>query len=98
MTSMRTGKRIWRWSLAAVAAANVADGVTSMGRHELNPVLGTGRFGARAAGVKIGVSTATVGVQYLILRRRPGAERKAAFVNFAMAGLTGGIAARTAAR
>jgi hypothetical protein len=86
-------KRLWKWSLGVLAAANVADVATSMGRHELNPVLGAGQFGARATGVKIGISAAAIGVQYLILRRRPEATRKAAYVNFALAGATGGVAA-----
>ena len=86
-------KRIWKWSIGVLAAANTADVMTSMGRHELNPVLGVGPFGARATGVKIGIAAAAVGVQYLVLRRRPEAFRKAAYVNFALAGATGGVAA-----
>ena len=94
----RKRMRLWKWSIAMLAAANTADAMTSMGRYELNPVLGAGQFGIRATGVKIGISTATIGVEYLILRRRPEAARKAAWVNFGMAGLTGGIAARNAWR
>jgi hypothetical protein len=86
-------KRLWKWSLAAVAAGNAADVATSMGRHELNPVLGAGTFGMRATGIKIGISTATVGVQYLLVRRHPQAARKLAIVNFGMAAATGGVAA-----
>jgi hypothetical protein len=87
------GKRLWKWSVGVLAAANAADTMTSMGRYELNPVLGAGRFGPRATGLKIGISAAMIGAQYLILRRRPQAMRKAAFVNFAMAGATAGVAA-----
>ena len=87
------GKRLWKWSLAAVAAGNTADLMTSMGRHELNPVLGIGTFGLRATGIKIGISTATIGMQYLLVRRRPQAARKLAYVNFGMAAATGGAAA-----
>jgi hypothetical protein len=94
----RGRKRLWKWSVAVLATANAADAISSAGRYELNPVLGMGPFGARAMGIKIGISTATVGVQYLILRRHPEAARKAAIWNFGMAGLTGGIAARNAMR
>jgi hypothetical protein len=94
----RKRTRLWKWSIAVLAAANVSDAMSSMGRYELNPVLGNGRFGMRATGVKIGISTATIGLEYLILRRRPEAARKAAYANFGMAGLTGGIAARNALR
>ena len=79
-------KRLWKWSIGALTAANAADAMTSMGRHELNPGLGAGPFGARAAGVKIGISAVTIAAQYLILRRRPEAARRAAYVNFALAG------------
>ena len=92
-SALLRGEGLWKWSLAAVAAANVADGVTSAGRHELNPVLGGGRFGARAVGVKVGISAAVVGVQWLVVRRNPAAARKAAWINFAMAGATGAVAA-----
>jgi len=94
----RGRKRLWKWSVAVLAAANTSDAISSFGRYELNPVLGMGPFGARATGMKIGISAATVGVQYLILRRHPEAARKAAIWNFGMAGLTGGIAARNALR
>jgi hypothetical protein len=85
-------KRLWKWSIGVLAAANAADVMTSMGRHELNPVLGVGQFGARATSVKISISAATIGVQYLLVRRRPQTMRKAAYINFALAGATGAVA------
>ena len=88
--------RLWSWSLAAVAAANAADIISARGRYELNPVLGAGPFGLRATGVKIGISSATIGLEYLIVRRRPDAARKAAVVNFGLAGFTGAVAAHNA--
>jgi hypothetical protein len=48
----------------------------------------------RSVGVKVGISAAMVGVQYWMLRRRPEGSRKAAYINFAMVGLTGGMAIR----
>ena len=91
-------KRLWKWSLAAVAAGNAADVMSSVGRHELNPVLGVGQFGLRATGIKVGISTAAAGLQYLLVRRRPEAARKLAYVNFGMAAVTGGTAAYNARR
>jgi hypothetical protein len=91
-------KRLWKWSLAAVAAGNTADVMTSVGRHELNPVLGVGQFGPRATGTKVGISAAVVGLQYVLVRRRPEAARKLAFVNFGLAAATGGAAAYNARR
>jgi hypothetical protein len=87
-------KRLWKWSIAALAAANTADAASSFGRYELNPVLGVGRFCPRATGIKFGISSAAIGAQYLMLRRRPEAARKAAWVNFTLAGATAGIAVR----
>jgi hypothetical protein len=92
------GKRLWKWSLAAVAVGNAADVMTSVGRHELNPVLGVGQFGPRATGTKIGISSAVVGLQYLLLRRRPEAARKLACLNFGLAAAAGGAAAYNARR
>ena len=88
------GRRIWKWSLAALAGAHAADALTSSGRYELNPLLGRGPFGARAVGIKAGISTGGIAIQYFILKHHPAAARKAAFINFAMAGLTGGTATR----
>ena len=84
-------RRIWKWSVAALAAANAGDAMSSMGRYELNPVLGRGPFGWRATGIKISIPAATIGVEYLILRRHPEAIRKAASLNFGMAGVTTGV-------
>lgn len=89
-------RRIWKWSVAALAGAEATDAMSSAGRYELNPVLGNGRFGMRAAGVKIGIATVTIGVEYLILRRHPEAKRQATYLNFGMAGLTAAVAARNA--
>ena len=94
--NLSRGKRIWRWSLAALATANASDAASSIGKYELNPVLGNGRFGARATGLKIGISAATIGAEYLILRRHPQAMRTAAFLNFGMAGVISAVAARNA--
>jgi hypothetical protein len=91
--SLSHGRRFWHWSMAVLAAANAADVASSVGHYELNPVLGSGRFGMRSAGIKIGISAATLGVEYLIVRRHPEAMRKTAYVNIGLAGVTAGIAA-----
>src|SRR5690349_13256411 len=78
----RRGSRLWKWSLAVLAAANVADAATSLGHRELNPVLGNGAFGARSVGIKASIAGGGIVVQYLILKRRPAAAPKAAFINF----------------
>src|SRR5579864_8863055 len=89
--SLQHRRRIWKWSIAVLAAANAGDAMSSMGRYELNPVLGRGTFGIRATGIKISIPAATIGVEYLILRRHPEAMRKAGWLNFGMAGVTTGV-------
>jgi hypothetical protein len=92
------GRRLWKWSVAALAAGNAADTFSSLGRHELNPVLGVGKFGPRATGIKIGISGATIGLEYLLLRKRPELAKKLAYVNIGMAAATGGAAAYNTSR
>lgn len=80
----------WKWSLAPLAASQALDVASSYGLRELNPVLAgaDGRFGARAASVKLGVVGAFVGVEYLIVKAHPGAARVLSRINWSGAALT----------
>src|SRR5262249_20024560 len=55
----------WKRSLMPFAASQALDVASSWGMRERNPLLagGDGRFGAKAAGVKIGAAAAIVGVE-----------------------------------
>lgn len=80
--------------MVALASANVADAVSTVGAYETNPVLGIGPFGGRAIGIKIGVASGIVLAEYFIHRRYPESTRPMAFANLATAGALSGIAAR----
>lgn len=89
-------------SVMALAATQAADVATSVGRHELNPVLGSGRFGARQVTIKAAIVGGSLLAQRLMLRSHDHAtvaKRKRIFarMNFIMAGVTG-VAAISNAR
>ncbi len=80
---------LFRVSQAALAAGNGADAFTSMGRQEINPVLGRGQFG----GGQIAIKTAIVGGimlgQEIVARKLPAVSPAFAVSNFGMAGYLG---------
>ena len=91
-------QRLWKVSLAVLGAATVVDIQSSMGRRELNPLLNSssGRFSMQGVAIKSAIVGGAIGIQYLLLRRNPtpAAYTAAAATNFAIAGVTGSIAAR----
>jgi hypothetical protein len=91
--------KLWRLSVAALAATTAADAWSSYGRVEANPLLrdSRGRFSAQAIGIKAAVAGSVVATQWLMLRKRPEAARMAAITNFGMAGVFTGVAARNRA-
>jgi hypothetical protein len=88
----RHGK-LWRISAAVLGAVTIADMQSSMGRQEANPFLASqnGQFSARGMAFKGAGVGAMLGVQYLMLRKHPQADKYAAGANFAAAALTGAI-------
>jgi hypothetical protein len=92
------GKRLWQFSLAALAVGNVMDAQSSWGKRELNQNLAgsNGSFGLHSALIKVGIAAGVCTVEYLVLRRRPsaGLYRKLAFINFGDASVTGAMAIR----
>jgi hypothetical protein len=85
----------WKLSLAPVLAGQALDASSSWGMRELNPVLAgpDGRFGMKSATVKLGVTGALIGVEYLILKAHPRAARMLTKLNWAAGIASGGIAA-----
>ena len=85
----------WKWSLAPLAASQALDVASSYGMRELNPALAgpDGRFGMKSATLKLGVTGALVGVEYLIVKAHPGAARPLAKLNWAASAVTVGFAA-----
>jgi hypothetical protein len=87
--------RSWKTSLIPMVAAQGLDIASSYGMRELNPLLAgaDGRFGGKAAGIKVGTTTAVVGIEYLIMKKWPGTARMFSKLNWGSGALTGAIAA-----
>lgn len=91
----RAGRALWMASMAALAAANMADAQSSWGKEEGNRVLagGGGRFGAKGAALKGGINAVWIVGQVMALRRNP-AHRTITIVNFTAASVFGALAYR----
>lgn len=93
----RWAKRLWRASIAAVAAGSVVDMHSSLGKHETNGLLANrqGMFSAQGLSIKLAITGAAVGTQHYLLHRKPTANgyKTGALINFAVAGALGGVAA-----
>jgi hypothetical protein len=91
--------KVWTASVAVLAAVNVMDARSSVGRYETNPLLrdGQGRFSAgRAIAVKSVASGGIILMQVLLRKRMPEQrlEKPSAIVNFAAAAAVGAVAYR----
>ena len=80
------GRALWMASVAALAAANIADAHSSWSKYESNPAMAApGRtFGARGAAIKGGVNAAWV-VGQIFLLRKYHAHRALAVINLVAA-------------
>ena len=89
--------RLWRFSLAGLAAANAMDIGSSWGKRELNGMLQSpnGTFGSRGAALKLSFQGALVGSELLMLRHDRGGSRRrlAAWINLAATAAIVGVAA-----
>ncbi len=85
----------WKLSLAPVAAGQALDIASSYNMRELNPLLAgqDGRFGMKGATIKIGATAAILGIEYLIIRKRPSSSRILSKLNWAAGFVTIGFAA-----
>ena len=90
------GKRLWKASIAAVAAGTAVDIHSSLGRYETNGLLANrqGMFSAQGIGIKLVIAGAAVGTQQFILHKHPTAAnyKTGALINFAVAGALTGVA------
>ena len=86
--------RMWKASLAVMAAASAADLLTSMGKRERNPLLQSadGRFRARGMAIKSAITGGAIASQMFLLRKNPEATPYAAAANFALSGLFTSVA------
>lgn len=92
--SGNAGRNFYRWSVAAVAAANAADAVSSWKAQEANPlVAGTGtRFGIESLAIKSGFVATSLLIQHIALRHRPDWYKRMAWMNVVTAGALGQVA------
>ncbi len=97
----RSARKRWIFSAATLVAASLADGFSSQGKYELNPLLRSadGRFSAgRAIAVKSALTAGILGVQWLAARHNTAAYRYSEYGNYAGAAALGSIAARNRSR
>jgi hypothetical protein len=89
-------KKLWAWSLAALAAGNVADTQSSWRALESNRLLADsrGRFGWQSAGIKFGLQAPLVAFQLWQAHKHPNARLYKAYTvtNFAIGGVFGAAA------
>jgi hypothetical protein len=92
-------KTWWVISGVALTAASFADLGASLGHNEANPALrssnGSFSFG-KGISIKAGVTALTLVFQHVMARHHPELYAPSAAVNFAGAGVMGGIAAHNA--
>jgi hypothetical protein len=92
----RLAKRLWKASIAAVAAGSAMDLQSSFGKHETNSLLANqqGVFSAQSAVLKLAIAGAALGTEEFLLRRHPSVSgyRTGAFLNLAVAGALTGVA------
>jgi hypothetical protein len=88
------GRTLYRWSLATVLAANVADVASSWNQQEANPLVSGGgtQFGTTSVAIKTGFVATSLLIQHIALRHRPDLYKKLAWMNFGTAGILGGVA------
>jgi hypothetical protein len=91
----RWRKVLYRSSVIALTTANAIDIQSSWGGRELTPMLRSsdGRFGARGAGIKLGMLAGMLTTEYFVVRKHPKAELPFSSVNLAMAAMMSRIAA-----
>jgi hypothetical protein len=86
----------WRWIHAGVVAhalGSAADGWSSWGREEANPILAErGRFQHRAVAIKAAEFGVTTAATYLIGRKQPKLRRLLGIVNLGMGTTYGAVA------
>jgi hypothetical protein len=92
--ALKTSLKTWKLSLAPLVASQALDASSSYGMRELNPLLASpnGGFEAKALNIKLAMTAAVVGVEYLIVRKHPGAARRLAALNWATGAVTTGFA------
>jgi hypothetical protein len=76
----------WRTSVVALISSSAFDAYSSVGRPEVNPILrgSGGRFTARSIAIKALITGSALGVQWLLLKKRPDMAPVVVSVNVSM--------------
>ena len=82
--------KLHRWAEVSIMISTGADIQSSLGKHELNPVLGTGTFGARQIAIKIPL--AVIPILVLELHGRHHEDKAFTVGTFIGAGAMGAVA------
>lgn len=88
-----TPPHAWNYSVAFLASAETSDALSSRGLYERNPILGRSAFGARQELIKGGLIGALVVSEWLIVRHHPSMRKGLTVANYAVGGVTFGVAA-----
>ncbi|MGA3187342.1 MAG: hypothetical protein ABSF22_09540 [Bryobacteraceae bacterium] len=88
------GMKSWKISLIPLVGSQALDAASSYGMRELNPLLASsnGGFERKATAIKLGVTGALVGVEYLIVRKYPQSARVISKLNWTTGIVTTGFA------
>ncbi len=92
------GRRLYYWSIAALTVGNAADAASSWRRPEANPVLANpgATFGTQSLLLKSGLLGASLLLEHWALHHNPRLYKPFAWMNFAVGGGLGAVAARNA--
>lgn len=93
-TAKAAALRSWKISLAPLVGSQALDAASSYGMRELNPLLASpdGGFEMKGAVIKLSVTGAVVGVEYLIVRKYPRSARVISKLNWTSGIVTTGFA------
>jgi hypothetical protein len=93
-TTRAAAFRSWKVSLGPLVASQALDVSSSYGMRELNPLLASanGGFEMKGAVIKLGVTGAVAGAEYLIVRKYPRSARIIAKLNWTSGIVTTGFA------
>lgn len=86
--------KAWKVSAAVLGSVSVADGYSSAGLVELNPILGRGQFGVRQVSIKTMIVGGVLVGEWWLGRKHPEYEKAFVFANFGVAGVTGFVVAK----
>lgn len=83
-----------KWAITTLLAGNAADNASSWGQHEVNPIMGVGRYATNQTAIKFGVTGLAIGVQLWLIKHHPQTEQEIVVEDFVVGGAMAGLATR----